>query len=161
VFPNAPWARRYLLSDRVDDAEPYQVDWISAAAMMVRREAFEKSGGLAEDFYYFHEMVVCSRCLKAGYTIWLHPQSKIVHYEGMGSGVRTRRVRRKHIERFHIAAFRWYCLHHGLGVFHPLRYMAAAVLTARAAALILADSFKPGPAPDRGEENRPEGGVPV
>jgi N-acetylglucosaminyl-diphospho-decaprenol L-rhamnosyltransferase len=155
LFPRAPWARRYLLSDRVDSAEPYLVDWISAAALMARREAFEKSGGLAEDFYYFHEMVICSRCQKAGYTIWLHPRSIIVHYEGAGSGVRTRRVRRKHIEQFHRAAFRWYCLHHELGRWNPLRYLAACVLAVRAAALILADSFRPGPRP----EDRPEGGV--
>jgi N-acetylglucosaminyl-diphospho-decaprenol L-rhamnosyltransferase len=161
LFPNARWARRYLLSDRVDAAEPYQVDWISAAAMLVRREAFEDAGGLAEDFYYFHEMIVCSRCRKAGYTIWLHPQSKIVHYEGKGSGVRTRRVRRKHIERFHVAAFRWYCLHHGLGPLHPLRYVAAAVLAARATALVLADALKPGPSPNpMDDQGRPEGGVP-
>jgi GT2 family glycosyltransferase len=157
LFPNAPWARRYLLSDRVNSTEPYPVDWVSAAAMLVRREAFEKSGGLDEDFYYFHEMVICSRCRKAGYTVWLHPLSKIVHYEGAGSGVRTRRVRRKHIERFHRAAYRWYCLHHGLGRFHPLRYAAAAVLAARAAALIAADSLRPGPRAG----DRPEGGVPI
>jgi GT2 family glycosyltransferase len=128
--------------------------------MLVRRGAFEKAGGLAEDFYYFHEMIVCSRCQKAGYTIWLHPQSRIIHYEGEGSGVRTRRVRRKHIERFHVAAYRWYGLHHGLGRFHPLRYAAAAVLAVRAAALIVSDSLKPGPASKgHGEEKRPEGGV--
>jgi GT2 family glycosyltransferase len=157
LFPKAPWARRYLLSDRVDASEPYLVDWVSAAAMMVRREAFEKAGGLAEDFYYFHEMVICSRCQKAGYTVWLDPQSKIVHYEGAGSGVRTRRVRRKHIERFHLAAYRWYCLHHGIGRWHPLRYAAAAVLTARAAALVLLDTLKRGPR----HEDRPEGGVAI
>jgi GT2 family glycosyltransferase len=154
-FPNAPWARRYLLSDRVNSSEPYEVDWVSAAAMMVRREAFDKAGGLAEDFYYFHEMVIASRCHKAGYTVWLDPASKIVHYEGAGSGVRTRRVRRKHISSFHRAAYRWYCLHHGLGRFHPLRFAAAAVLAGRAAALIAADSLKPGPR--RGD--RPEGGT--
>jgi N-acetylglucosaminyl-diphospho-decaprenol L-rhamnosyltransferase len=157
LFPNAPWARRYLLSDRRSATEPYRVDWISAAAMMVRREAFEKAGGLAEDFYYFHEMVICSRCQKAGYTVWLHPRSIIVHYEGAGSGVRTRRVRRKHIAGFHRAAFRWYCLHHNLGRRNPLRYLAAVVLAVRAAALIAVDSLKPGP---RGGD-RPEGGTAV
>jgi GT2 family glycosyltransferase len=158
LFPKAPWARRYLLSDRVNSAEPYLVDWISAAAMLVRRPAFFESGGLAEDFYYFHEMVICSRCRKAGYTVWLHPQSKIIHYEGAGSGVRTRRVRRRHIERFHRAAYRWYCLHHGLGRWNPRCSVAAAVLAVRAAALIAVDSLKPGPRTEGGDD-RPEGGV--
>jgi N-acetylglucosaminyl-diphospho-decaprenol L-rhamnosyltransferase len=154
-FPNAPWARRYLLSDQVNADEPYRVDWISAAAMMVSREAFEKAGGLAEDFYYFHEMVFARRCQRAGYSVWLHPHSKIVHYEGAGSGVRTRRVRRKHIEHFHRAAYRWYCLHHELGRWNPLRCLAGAVLAARACLLIASDSLKPGPR----EEDRPEGGT--
>jgi N-acetylglucosaminyl-diphospho-decaprenol L-rhamnosyltransferase len=160
LFPRAPWARRYLLSGRVDEAAPYTVDWVSAAAMMVRREAFETAGGLAEDFYYFHEMIVCDRCQKAGYTVWLDPQSKIVHYEGAGSGVRTRRVRRKHIERFHVAAWRWYCLHHGLGPWNPLRYVAAGVLLARAAALVAADGLRPARAARRESgSGEPEGGV--
>lgn len=157
LFPNAPWARKYLLSNRVSSSGPYQVDWVSAAAMMMRREAFEKAGGLAEDFYYFHEMVICSRCQKAGYTVWLDPQSKIVHYEGAGSGVRTRRVRRKHIEHFHKAAYRWYCLHHQIGRVNPVRLLIAVVLAARAAALIAADSLKPGPRAG----GRPEGGVAI
>ncbi len=155
LFPNAPWARKYLLSDRVRLTEPYAVDWVSAAAMMVRREAFEKSGGLAEDFYYFHEMVICSRCQQTGYSIWLHPQSVIVHYEGAGSGVRTRRVRRRHILAFHRSAYRWFCLHHRLGRLHPLRPIAATVLAARAVALVFADSLKPGPGPSA----NPEGGT--
>jgi len=162
LFPNAPWARRYLLSDRVSEIEPYRVDWVSAAAMLVRREAFEAAGGLAEDFYYFHEMIICSRCQKAGYSVWLHPRSRILHYEGAGSGVRTRRVRRKHIQGFHAAAYRWYCLHKGLGRFHPLRYVAAAALGMRAAALIASDSLKPGPSlQNESEANRPEGGVAI
>ncbi len=162
LFPRAPWARGYLLSDRVNASRPYRVDWLSAAAMMVSRKAFEDSGGLAEDFYYFHEMIICSRCQKAGYTVWLHPESKIIHYEGAGSGVRTRRVRRKHIQGFHVAAYRWYCLHHGIGRLNPLRLLAAAVLAARAAALIVTDSLKPGPAVQRQTgESRPEGGVAV
>jgi N-acetylglucosaminyl-diphospho-decaprenol L-rhamnosyltransferase len=160
LFPAAPWAKGYLLSDRVNAAQPYLVDWVSAAAMLVRREAFEKSGGLAEDFYYFHEMVICRRCQEAGYTVWLHPQSKIVHYEGAGSGVRTRRVRRLHIDRFHRAALRWFCLHHRIGRWNPLRYLAGLALAVRAATLIFLDSFRPGPpSHDAGGEGRPEGGT--
>jgi GT2 family glycosyltransferase len=160
LFPRAPWARRYLLSDKIDGTVPYKVDWVSAAAMMVRASIFEAIGGLAEDFYYFHEMLICKRCLDAGYFVWLHPQSKIRHYEGAGSGVRTRFVRRKHIEKFHVAAYRWYVLHHRIGRLNPLRCAIAAVLAVRAAALIAADAMKPG-APSAIEEaqSRPEGGV--
>ena len=163
LFPNAPWARNYLLSDRIDDNEPYEVDWLSAAAMMVRRDWFEMAGRLAEDFYYFHEQGFCARLKQAGGRVYLHPQSKIIHHEGAGSGVRTRRVRRRHITAFHAAAFRWFCLHHGLGPLHPVRYVAAALLWGRAACLVTLETLKPEPAAATAqvEAGRPEGGVAI
>ena len=162
-FPRARWARDYLLSDKIDSDTPYEVDWLSAAAMMVRRDIFDRVGGLAEDFYYFHEQVFCARVLKAGGRIYLHPQSKIVHHEGVGSGVRTRRVRRRHITAFHAAALKWFCLHHELGPLHPLRYVAAAALWSRAWLLVVADALKPeqDSTVTQLETGRPEGGVAV
>jgi len=163
LFPRAHWAKKYLLSHQIGRTEPYVVDWLSAAAMLIRTKVFQEIGGLAEDFYYFHEMIICRRCQTAGYSVHLHPRSRIIHYEGAGSGVRTRRVRRKHIERFHVAAFRWYCLHHGIEQYNPLRVVIAAVLAFRAGALIIGDTLK-GDAPRLEQGNpdrpdRPEGGV--
>ena len=160
-FPQAPWARRYLMSDHVDATEPYEVDWLSAAAMMVRRDVFDAVGGLAEDFYYFHEQVFCARVKRAGGRVYLHPRSRIIHHEGAGSGVRTRRVRRRHIVAFHAAAFRWFCLHHRLGPLHPVRFVAAAALSARAGLLVAVDALKTEPVSARTqlETGRPEGGV--
>jgi N-acetylglucosaminyl-diphospho-decaprenol L-rhamnosyltransferase len=162
-FPNMPWARRYLLSDKTNSLEPYEVDWISAAAMMIRAALHHRIGGLAEDFYYFHEMLICERFKEAGYSVYLHPQSKILHYEGAGSGVRTRRVRRKHIERFHTAAYRWYCAHHRISPYNPARLLIGGVLFFRAFMLIAADSLRPGPRQVRDQirEGRPEGGVAI
>jgi N-acetylglucosaminyl-diphospho-decaprenol L-rhamnosyltransferase len=161
LFPNAPWARRYLRSDLSNTNEPYEVDWLSAAAMMVRRDVFEQVGGLAEDFYYFHEQVFCARVKRAGGRVYLHPQSRIIHHEGAGSGVRTRRVRRRHIVAFHAAALRWFCLHHGLGPVHPVRFIAAAGLWVRAGLLVTADAFRNEQVSTTAqlETGRPEGGV--
>ena len=163
LFPNAKWARQYLLSDRIDSREPYEVDWLSAAAMMVRRDAFERAGGLAEDFYYFHEQVFCARVKRAGGKVYLHPQSRIIHHEHAGSGVRTRRVRRRHIIAFHTAALKWFCLHHGLGPLHPVRWLAGAALYARAGALALIDGARSEQAATATQlkAGRPEGGVAV
>ena len=161
VFPWAPWARAYLLSDRLDSASPYRVDWLSAAAMMVRREVFDAVGGLVESFYYFHELVFCDRVQRAGHEIFLDPKSKILHYEGAGSGVRSRRIRRKHILAFHWAAYRWYCLHKRMGAYNPIRIVVAMVLCSRAAALVVLDSLKPSTRLEKhqAEEGRPEGGL--
>lgn len=159
LFPNVRWSREYLLSDRTSAVEPYDVDWLSAAAMLVRRTVHDRVGGLAEDFYYFHEQVYCSRVARAGFGIYLHPLSLIVHHEGVGSGVRTRRVRRRHIQRFHQAAYQWFCLHHGLGPLHPLGIAAAAGLAARAGALMAIDTLRGDPVSLEAEHQRPEGGV--
>lgn len=161
LFPKAKWARSYLLSDLVTSHQPYEVDWLSAAAMLIRADVCRVIGGLAEDFYYFHEMIICDRCQRAGYGVYLHPRSLIKHYEGAGSGVRTRKVRRKHIEKFHLAAYRWYCLHHRIGQWNPLRVLIAGVLASRAAVLIAADAIRP-PVTDtlpQAQAGRPEGGV--
>jgi N-acetylglucosaminyl-diphospho-decaprenol L-rhamnosyltransferase len=163
LFPSAPWARDYLMSDRIDSREPYEVDWLSAAAMMVRRDVHEQVGGLAEDYYYFHEQVYCARVKQAGGRIYLHPQSRIVHHEGVGSGVRTRRVRRRHITAFHAAALRWFCHHHGFGPLHPLRYAVAAALWTRAGLLVMLDALKLERAATSAQlqSGRPEGGVAI
>jgi N-acetylglucosaminyl-diphospho-decaprenol L-rhamnosyltransferase len=163
VFPRAPWARRYLLSDQIDGQEPYEVDWLSAAAMMARRDVYLQLGGLAEDFYYFVEILFCERMKQAGHKIYLDPQSRIIHFEGVGSGIRTARVRRRHIVRFHVGAYRWYCLHRRWNPRAPQRLLAGAFLSIRAAALIAADVLKPSPKEVRREldSGRPEGGVAI
>lgn len=161
LFPNAPWARNYLLSDRVNDPDPYEVDWLSAAAMMSRREAYFEVGGLAEDFYYFHEQVIAKRMIEKNWKSYLHPQSKIIHYEGVGSGVRTKRVRRRHIEAFHRAAHRWFAFHHNLSPLHPLQVLSGVLLAGRAGFLMAAETLKPDPLAKESDRGRPEGGVAI
>ncbi len=162
LFPRSKWAREYLRSHQIASTAPYEVDWLSAAAMLSRREVHLEVGGLAEDFYYFHEQVYCARVKQAGYLVLLHPQSRIIHHEGVGSGVRTRRVRRRHITAFHKAAYRWFCLHYALGPLHPGRAPAACALAARAALLMAADVLRPDrPLAAVPETNRPEGGVAI
>lgn len=160
LFPNVRWARKYLLSNRSNEGEPYRVDWLSAAAMMVRRDAYEAAARLDETFYYFHELVFCRRLEKAGFSTYLHPRSKIKHYEGAGSGLRTLRVRRKHVIAFHQGAYRWYCGHSELSAYNPLRLIIAGVLLSRAVMLLLVEQGKEFTQRERRvPETRPEGGT--
>lgn len=161
IFPNSRWAKSYLLSDRIKGSEPYEVDWLSAAAMMASREAFEAAGRLAEDYYYFHEQIICRRLQEAGYRSYLHPQSKIIHYEGMGSGHRTARVRRAHVDRFHRAAFKWFCHHHGIGAANPLGWCVGGLLACRAATLMVWETVKTERLQPKPVAGRPEGGIPI
>ena len=61
------------------------VDWVMGAALMSRKEIFNKIGGLDENiFMYMEELEWCYRVKKNGYKIYFYPQAKIVHL-GQGS----------------------------------------------------------------------------
>jgi GT2 family glycosyltransferase len=142
LFPRARWAKNYLLTEKTSDTAPYKVDWLSAAALMVGRDAYEAADRLDENFYYFHELIFCRRLERAGYASFLDPQSKIMHYEGAGSGLRTLRVRKKHVIAFHKGAYHWYCVHSELGHYNPVRVVIAGILALRAALLVGAEHLR-------------------
>lgn len=70
------------LQIEVKSREPYQVDSVCGAAMMVRREVLEDVGELDTDFdpIYSEEVDWCYRIKKNGGNIYTHPEAKIVHY---------------------------------------------------------------------------------
>jgi GT2 family glycosyltransferase len=136
IFPNAAPVVDYLCKEQLAAGVPFEVDWISAAALMVRSEAFAAVGGFAEDYYYWHEPVFCDRVAKRGGAVYLHPMSKIIHFEGKGSGPRPFPVQKFHILNFHDGAYRCYCEHHGLKPYNPARWLVYAALQSRAALLL-------------------------
>ena len=138
LFPNAGPVKSYLYKDQLLKGEPFQIEWGSAAAMLFNRETFVAAGGFAEDYYYWHEAVICDRVSRAGKKIYLHPKSIIIHHEGHGSGARPFPVRKWHILNFHTAAYRCYCERYGLHRLSLRRCFAAVALTTRAASLLAA-----------------------
>lgn len=142
IFPNLHTVREYLCKDGVEKGEPFEVDWVSAAGQLVRPEHFWKVGGFAEDYYYWHEMVLCHRLKQKGYKVILHPQSIIVHYEGFGSGPRSFSRERFHIIDFHRGAYRAYNEINALSSFSPASIFAACTLTGRASVLFTAAALR-------------------
>ena len=137
-FPDHRAVKRYLYKDELKQSEPFAIEWGSAAAMMIDCDTFEAVGGLAEDYYYWHEAVICDRVKRLGKTIYLHHQSIVIHYEGKGSGSRPFAVRKWHIVDFHRAAYRCYCEHYELRQVSVRRWFAALALATRAASLLAA-----------------------
>ena len=136
IFPNSKPVTDYLYKDSLKGEMPFPVDWVSAAAMLVSKETFQMVGGFAEDYYYWHEAIICERIRRKGKQIYLHPRSVIIHHEGKGSGSRPFAARKWHILDFHRAAYRCYCERYALGRFSPRRWFAALALTLRAASLL-------------------------
>ncbi len=137
-FPNSAVVRKYLCKDEVfGSSEAFGVDWVSAAAMLVRKSDYHLVGGLAEDYYYWHEAVFSHRLLKQGKKTYLHPKSRIIHYEGMGSGPRPFARKKFHILDFHKGALRFFGEQHDLGPLSPIRAAVAIALYARASMLLM------------------------
>lgn len=66
-----------------------EVDWISGASFMMRKDVFDKTGGFDEDFFmYIEDMELCYRVKKMGYKTYFYPNIKLIHKE-LGSGNRT------------------------------------------------------------------------
>ncbi len=76
---------RYYVLDRPDN-EIQDVDWVTGAALMARREAIEQVGPLDEGFFmYSEELDWCRRFRRAGWRVVYLPTARIVHYVGKSS----------------------------------------------------------------------------
>src|SRR5437868_2820665 len=78
LYPGNKWSRQYLAGRSNDGQEPFAVDWVSGAALMVRREVIERVGGLDEGFFmHWEDADWCRRMKDAGYGIYCVPAAKI------------------------------------------------------------------------------------
>lgn len=63
--------------------EKKQLDWVTGAFFLVKKEVVEKVGVFDEDYFmYVEEVDYCYRIKKAGWQIWYLPQWNILHYGG-------------------------------------------------------------------------------
>ncbi|WP_342645481.1 glycosyltransferase family 2 protein [Mucilaginibacter sp. CSA2-8R] len=61
--------------------------YVHGAAMMVRRQAMDQAGLMAENFFlYYEEMDWNDHIKRAGYEIWLEPKALIYHKESVSVG---------------------------------------------------------------------------
>lgn len=141
LFPSNPFSRRYMMADHEGSAQPYPVDTLSTACMMLRRAVFDSTGGYDEAYFvYWSDTDWCQRIKKGGWRIDTLPTCHVVHNENLKAG--HRKVRRtRMVMDFHRGAYRYYSTHHA-GPFNPMRYVAWAGLHARAALLLLGDELR-------------------
>jgi GT2 family glycosyltransferase len=84
-FPNNLLSRHNLpaLESR---STPLDVDWVSGACMLVRREAFEQIAGMDEQFFlYWEDADLCWRLADAGWRTVYFPGARVVHAGGRSS----------------------------------------------------------------------------
>jgi GT2 family glycosyltransferase len=85
LFPKNPHSDRYLKTTWDHSAES-QVDWVSGAAMLLRRKALKQIGSMDEDYFLYSEDVdLCWRLQEAGWATFYVPSAVIWHHVGRSS----------------------------------------------------------------------------
>jgi GT2 family glycosyltransferase len=142
-FPNAGSMRAYLYKDEMERGEPFAVDWIPGSCTLARREVVERIGGLPENLHYWSDAVFCDRLTRAVLgKLYVMPASRLIHFEGKGSGEKSYSMANWLIRDFHRGAYTFYCEHFQLGPLHPARWLAAAGLGIRAHLLMFVNWLK-------------------
>ncbi len=139
AFPHNRWSTRFLTGRDHVGNDPFPVDWVSGAAIMVRRDDAVALGGLDEGFFmHFEDADFCHRVHDRGQSVLCVPEARIVHHEG-GS---RRGWPASQVLHFHYGAFRFWTKHHAPQAWNPLRLVAGAALAARAAMVIAGNSLR-------------------
>lgn len=142
LWPGNPISSKYLMDEQLDSDEPFEVDWVSTAALMISRAAYDKAGGLDEDFFvYWVDADWCARVKAAGFRIVAVPASPIIHDENLKARRRTRKSSRM-IKDFHRGAYLYYRKNHAKARFHPMALVAWLGLNLRARLMIAADYLR-------------------
>jgi O-antigen biosynthesis protein len=82
LFPKSRLFAKYNLT-YLDENQTYEVDAVSGAFMMMRKESYEKVGGFDKEFFmYGEDLDLCYRTQKAGFKVYYYHETEIIHYKG-------------------------------------------------------------------------------
>jgi GT2 family glycosyltransferase len=108
LFPNNRLTCANVLTGRTDGNKPIDVDWVSGACMVVRREAVDAVGPLDENFFmYWEDTDWCSRMWAKGWKVTYWPGATVMHYIGGSSSKNLVQS----VILFHKSAFQLYRKH--------------------------------------------------
>jgi len=108
LAPNNRWTRRYRNAD-ADPDKARDVDWISGAALWLRRDALNAVGGWDERYFmYVEDVDLCWRLRKAGYSIGYEPSGCVTHVQGATTSRRPyRMIVEHHRSWYRFTSRRW------------------------------------------------------
>ena len=80
IWPKNRFSAHYRMVDW-DHSEDTLVDWVSGAAMLIRRSAADEVGLFDEGFFmYVEDMDLCYRLWRKGWKVYFCPDAKMVHH---------------------------------------------------------------------------------
>jgi GT2 family glycosyltransferase len=124
-FPGNPLSR-WNLPSLTGVSGPIDVDWVSGACMLIRRDAFERVRGMDEQFFlYWEDADLCKRLAHQGWRTVYLPTASIEHAGGRSSI----HAYRESLAAFHQSAFTLFRKHGGRSWqwLAPLVYVALRV----------------------------------
>jgi N-acetylglucosaminyl-diphospho-decaprenol L-rhamnosyltransferase len=90
--PGNRFSRRYKLLDW-DHAHAREVDWVSGAFFLVRRDAWDAIDGFDPRYFmYMEDVDLCWRASRAGWRVVYEPSGEVVHLQGMSTDRRPYRM---------------------------------------------------------------------
>jgi len=94
---------------------PHQTDWVAGASMIIRREVFESTGLMDEEYFlYYEEVDFCLQAHRSGWSCWYVPESRVVHLVGQSSGVTNTKTIPQRLPKYWFDSRRRYFLkNHG------------------------------------------------
>jgi len=95
VFPKSRVLASYLMT-YMDSSIDHEVDAVSGACLLTRRDVLGTIGGLLDEafFMHFEDIDLCYRAKKRGYTVYYVHASEVVHLKGQSSKLRSEGVTR-------------------------------------------------------------------
>lgn len=107
-FPKNAYLLEYLMVD-CDHNVQRDVDWVSGAAVVIRRELLEDVGSLDERFYMYCEDVdLAYRARAKGWRVTYFPGAEVIHAIGKGSSKNANRM----IVEHHRSMWRFFRKHY-------------------------------------------------
>lgn len=105
LFPNNWITRKTILSNDKNGAKPIEVDWVSGACMVIRRDAIQHIGLMDEQFFmYFEDVDWCKRMWANGWKVIYYPMACITHQVGGSSDKRPVQS----IYNFHVSCYLYF-----------------------------------------------------
>jgi N-acetylglucosaminyl-diphospho-decaprenol L-rhamnosyltransferase len=108
VWPQNPFTRRYRQIG-ADPSVPRDVDWVSGAALWLRRAALDRAGGWDERFFmYVEDVELCWRLRRGGWRVSYEPAAVVEHLLGVSTaGAPYRMIAEHHRSLLRFAARRF------------------------------------------------------
>ncbi|MCL5885785.1 MAG: glycosyltransferase, partial [Actinobacteria bacterium] len=120
--------------ESLEHSSPREVDWVSGAFFMARREAIEEIGGFDEGYFMYGEDVdLCWRIHQAGYGVAYIPEAVVTHERAYSTKKHPYRMLIEH----HRSTIRFASRRYGGFSFALLAAPMAILLAVRAAIALI------------------------